>query len=133
VQSKVIRVAEPSSNAFNGSPITPSAVIDALHGNKNENSRQLAIIDMVEGNGSAVLSSLTIDQQIVSRKTVEMGVEDQCKALVSYPTITINTVDKTFSLAGLDCVKHQMMIKVEPQCFSLPSSFLKPGCIKTHL
>jgi len=110
-------------------------VIDAVHG-RIENNHQLAIIDTVEGNSSVVVFALKNDQSMIpSTKTEETGAQDQCKVLVSFPMITISTVDKVVgnSISGVNDVKHQTMIKVEPQCPTSPSSFLKPGCIETHL
>jgi len=103
-QSQGIRETGPSSNAFNGSHITPFAVIDAVP-ETIENNRQIAAINMVEDICNAVVSEFPVDQPVL---------------LVSFK------IEKEVSIED--------QRNVEQQCLPPSSSFPnKSGCLETHL
>jgi len=132
-QPQAISVTEPSSNAINRSPIIPSVVIEARE--ISGNNHQSAKIDVVEENNSAVISTTILGQPVMESSKIEkqVAVEDH-NNVVSF-TVTTVTMEEGVSHSGnsINDPHQAKNIKVDKKCSQPSSSFLKPGCLETHL
>jgi len=91
---------------------------------------------MVEANSSAVVSALTLGLPVMESSRIEepVAVEDHRNLVSSF---ILPRMEEEVSNPGnnINYIHQAKKIKVDmKQCCSQPSSsFLKPGCLETHL